>query len=213
MFKQCSRCLILLPLENFSPRKGSTDGLNGHCKNCLHQKTKEWKLNNPIAYLCSNMLAQAKRRACFIGREFNLTHKDLLSLVVPRCPILGTDLVWEYCHGMGLGDHSPSLDRIDNSLGYVKGNVAIISHRANSLKNSATTEELKAILAYMKKPPQPPKSCDTVPRQYGRMTDENRLMILRLSKEGKTCREIAKVVNLSKSSVAAFIKGLEKPLG
>jgi hypothetical protein len=41
---------------------------------------------------------------------------------------------------------SPSLDRIDSSKGYVKGNVRVISHRANLLKNNATVEELKLLL-------------------------------------------------------------------
>jgi hypothetical protein len=46
-------------------------------------------------------------------------------------------------------DSSPSLDRIDNSKGYVKGNVAVISFRANTLKNNATADELRAIANFM----------------------------------------------------------------
>jgi len=46
-------------------------------------------------------------------------------------------------------ENSPSLDRIDNSKGYVPGNIAVISMRANMIKNNATLAELKAIVAYM----------------------------------------------------------------
>jgi hypothetical protein len=46
---------------------------------------------------------------------------------------------------MGPRPASPSLDRIDNALGYVKGNVRIISFRANALRSNATLEELQAI--------------------------------------------------------------------
>jgi hypothetical protein len=99
------------------------------------------------------MLSQAKRRARSSGRAFDLTLKDLQRLVVSHCPVLGTELTWKYDHGLGLGAHSPSLDRIDNSLGYTKDNVAIISHRANSMKNAATAEELQAILNYIQSPP------------------------------------------------------------
>ena len=154
MLKKCSKCLAELPLDSFAARKkNSRDGLNGFCKICINRKNYNWKLKNPINCLCSNMLAQAKRRAKANGRAFDLTLEYLQHLVVPHCPVLGTELVWEYGHGFGLGAHSPSLDRIDNSLGYVKGNVAIISHRANSMKNAATAEELQAILNYIQNPP------------------------------------------------------------
>lgn len=42
---------------------------------------------------------------------------------------------------------SPSLDRLDSSKGYVKGNVRVISKRANQLKNNATVEEMRMVLA------------------------------------------------------------------
>jgi hypothetical protein len=43
--------------------------------------------------------------------------------------------------------NSPSLDRIDNTKGYVPGNVWVISWRANDLKRNATLEELKLLVA------------------------------------------------------------------
>lgn len=45
-------------------------------------------------------------------------------------------------------DYSPSLDRIDNRLGYVKGNVIVVSHRANAIKRDATLDELRRIVAF-----------------------------------------------------------------
>ena len=43
------------------------------------------------------------------------------------------------------GDDSYSLDRIDSSRGYVKGNIWAISLRANRIKNDSTVEELRLI--------------------------------------------------------------------
>jgi hypothetical protein len=210
LMKQCSACLGLLPLDRFGPRKGSPDGLLGHCKSCIGKKNARWKKENPVAYLCSMMLAQAKRRAQSTGREFNLTIKDMLSLVVSRCPVLGTDLVWEYGHGRGLDNHSPSLDRIDNSLGYVKGNVAIISHRANAMKNSSTVKELRLILAYVENPVKLCNRNNQAQRKHYRMSDEDRLMILKLYNQGHPGRKIAQLVGASKSSVYAYLKSVKE---
>jgi hypothetical protein len=38
-----------------------------------------------------------------------------------------------------------SLDRIDSSKGYIKGNVWVISLRANRIKNDSTPQELRLI--------------------------------------------------------------------
>ena len=38
---------------------------------------------------------------------------------------------------------SPSLDRIIPEKGYVKGNIIVVSLKANTMKNNATIEEIK----------------------------------------------------------------------
>ena len=80
----------------------------------------------------SPLWSRAKYRAKQKGREFTITKEDI---VIPDiCPLLGTPI------------QSPSLDRIDSSKGYIKGNVWVISNRANTLKNDATLTELKTLV-------------------------------------------------------------------
>lgn len=86
-----------------------------------------------------------KKRARDKRLPFNLEISDLM--LPDACPVLGIKLM----NNRGKAkDNSPSVDRIAPSLGYTKGNVCIISHRANMLKNSASVAELEAILKYVK---------------------------------------------------------------
>jgi hypothetical protein len=87
-----------------------------------------------------------KSNATRIGVEFNIEFGDL---VFPtHCPILGLEL--DYFTEQGWEENSPSFDRIDPSKGYVKDNVAIISMRANRIKNNGSVEEHQKIVDFMK---------------------------------------------------------------
>lgn len=91
------------------------------------------------------MFNQAKRRAKEQGVPFTITYDDI---VFPEfCPVFGVKLE----RGAGRpGPNSPSLDRIIPELGYVPGNVCVISHRANTIKNNATISELQQVIEYIK---------------------------------------------------------------
>jgi hypothetical protein len=97
---------------------------------------------NPESYLLYQTKTRAKKR----GLPFNLTHDDVK--VPEKCPVLGYTL--EINSG-GAGHNSPTVDRIVPSEGYVKGNVQIISHRANTIKSDATAEELRKVADFMEK--------------------------------------------------------------
>ena len=104
----------------------------------LHQERREKGINEASA-----MWSRAKYRAAHKGREFTITKEDI---VIPEtCPLLGIPLVCHRGKGSQQGN-SPSLDRIDPTKGYIKGNVWVISNRANTLKNDATLQELKTLV-------------------------------------------------------------------
>lgn len=122
----------------------------------IKSRSKEWHKNNKPAALARLkayrvrkleyiMLIAARYRAKRAGVPFNLTIKDI---VIPfRCPVLGIFL----CSGVEKwAPGSPSLDRIKPALGYVRGNVRVISWRANNLKRDGTAEEFERIAAYIR---------------------------------------------------------------
>ena len=90
----------------------------------------------------SNIRLRAKKK----GLPFDITLDDLF--FPETCPVLGVPMKersGSFC------DNSPSIDRIENDKGYVKGNVRIISYRANRIKCHATIADLEKILDYMRR--------------------------------------------------------------
>jgi hypothetical protein len=84
------------------------------------------------------MLFHAKSRARRAGLPFNLTEDDID--IPTHCPVLGIPLARHL--GGTASDASPSLDRIRPELGYTRGNVVVMSNRANTIKSHATSHEL-----------------------------------------------------------------------
>lgn len=88
------------------------------------------------------MLDGVKNRCRQRGLKFNITVQDI---IIPEvCPILLMPLK-KYDKNW-----APSLDRVDNSKGYEKGNVRVISKRANSLKGDMSINDIERLLAYAK---------------------------------------------------------------
>lgn len=92
--------------------------------------------NGKIYQIYSN----AKKRSKKLNIDFNI---DLTDIKIPKiCPILGIELKLD---NQKFEHNSPSIDRIDNSKGYIKGNIVIISDRANRMKRDSTFEEIERL--------------------------------------------------------------------
>lgn len=94
---------------------------------------------NPFEQRIANLYANIKNRAKTKGLEFSLKKSDIV--IPPKCPILGIPLNFSI-QGHGGAENTPSVDRIDNSKGYTPDNIQVISMKANTMKNSASKEEL-----------------------------------------------------------------------
>lgn len=134
--KLCRGCNKVLPLNSFHSDKKLILGRASKCKECRHlDSVNQWKNRNREKQLYNT----AKSRAKLKGREFTI---DLEDIVIPDvCPVLNVPI--------GTGEYAPSVDRTDHTKGYIKGNVRVISTRANRLKNDATAEELQLVLTYI----------------------------------------------------------------
>jgi hypothetical protein len=102
-------------------------------KNNRCQYLRDWKASNRE----KNLLQQAHYRAKTRNIPFDI---ELSDIIIPEiCPILGLPLKKSID---GNRDFSPSLDRIDNTKGYIKGNIQVISSKANTMKHNANKEDL-----------------------------------------------------------------------
>ena len=158
--KECTKCKKVKENSDFYKANSFNDGLTYSCKKCMTDYRNENKLKNKE--YAKNMretnpkkvrdilnksyknkdprikvFQGCRQRAKARGIYFDLEIEDI---VIPKeCPylkvpfIVGSKGDYQYTH---------SIDRIDNSKGYIKENVEIITMKANSMKNNATNEEL-----------------------------------------------------------------------
>lgn len=94
------------------------------------------------------LLAGAKARAKKSSLPFDLTESDIH--VPVRCPVLGLKLRHNW-RGKAPTDNSPTLDRLVPSRGYVKGNVLVVSMRANRLRSDGLPGEHHRIAKFYHK--------------------------------------------------------------
>ena len=140
--RECIRCGNMKPIEDFCWLNKSHNTRRSICNKC----DSDNRHNNRVAHKESQMLADASKRARGKGIPFDITVEDIF---IPEfCPVLGIPIIK---NNNKTSPNSPSLDRIDNTKGYVKGNVCVISWRANKLKGESTIDEMKMIMTYMKR--------------------------------------------------------------
>lgn len=100
------------------------------------------KKGNPEKHLWS----AAHQRAIKKSLPFNIEVADII--IPTHCPILGMEMANHIGEGSAQ-NNSPSIDRIIPELGYTKGNIQIISHKANVMKANATPVELLIFAKYI----------------------------------------------------------------
>ena len=168
--RKCTKCLEIKPFNCFYKQQKSKYGIRPVCIQCEwdYQTLRRGRGIKDVKLLTDNqkkqrskeaqvakirirknpkkrLLSSAKNRARIKNMEFNLTEDDLH--IPETCPAL--DILLILAKDMP-DSHSPSLDRLDSSKGYIKENINIISNRANKIKSDATFEEFEAIYKWWK---------------------------------------------------------------
>lgn len=164
--QKCSRCQQSKPPKDFLNEQGQP---RKSCRRCQEHSRRTYEANpqrsierakksqrgrpetiraykraqnrkHPARYLHHQARTRARRK----GITFDLLVEDVQVPAV--CPVLGIPLqINDGCSG----PDSPSLDRMDPNQGYVRGNVVVMSHKANTIKSNATLQELEQVVAFL----------------------------------------------------------------
>lgn len=157
----CKICVKKYDAENYQKNKNIIKSQ----KKEFYQLNKEILIKRAKDYYCLNkksisikrklrhkidprkiLLRNAYQRSKEKKLAFDITLDDI---VVPEfCPIFGIKL---YIGNNEIAFNSPSLDRLIPELGYVKGNVYVISNKANTIKNIGNSFEHRQIADWIDK--------------------------------------------------------------
>jgi hypothetical protein len=111
-------------------------------------------------WLIENARARAKEK----NVPFSIKAKDLVA--PDYCPVFGTPLIYTRSRHIDRSrlprENLPSIDRTIPELGYIPGNVAIISLHANTIKSMGTAEEHRAIASYIDRMTARPRAMEDI---------------------------------------------------
>ena len=156
---RCNYCGNNRPIDEFSVDRSRTHGVNYKCRACTAQAYQVWvgtdeyvearaelndkrrakRAEDPRRFWAKRVLGSARARAKRNGLAFDLNAGWVYDNAPEVCPLLEIALCFER---VTVCNDSPTLDRIDNTGGYTRDNVWVISARANRIKTDATADEL-----------------------------------------------------------------------
>jgi len=167
--RRCRKCWIAKSLDEFE-RKGSDRRRARICKACANsrrdpidnrQRVKEWQKANPEKKRAQSRRNYESRRADitrWLARTLSTTRAhcsrkeipfattaegivELFGIQSGICALTSRELIWG---SNGVQRDSLSLDRIEPSLGYVPGNIRLVTYQANMARGPYPDDELFA---------------------------------------------------------------------
>ena len=158
--KKCSKCKLIKSGLDFHISRHHPDGLRPDCVQCVNESKRSIQaraaerrrraaclIRDPIRYKVMIMVISARKRAKQKGLPFDINNDYILNIAPLLCPVLKMSLDY---NASKLTSNSPTLDRFYPELGYIKGNVFVISHKANTIKQNASYEDLQNVANWVR---------------------------------------------------------------
>ena len=150
----CKHCNTEKSIEEFYANGCFKDGVKKYrstCKSCVLEKsaekssaiykTKAQKRSSSPKNFISGVLNHAVRRKRHLGCDIDLIYlMNLYEKQEGKCAISGVEMT--YMAGFGRTSTNISIDRIDSSKGYLRGNVQFVCDVVNRMKQDMAQKEL-----------------------------------------------------------------------
>ena len=149
-------CICVCNCDGKTVTKDAYKVAHGHTRSCgcltadksrkgnaTHGLTRGYKVS-PRYYLWHGAKTRAKKK----NIPFDIGPLDIQ--IPDVCPVLGIQLR-VVPRALGGRDCSPTLDRLRPENGYVKGNIAVMSYRANRIKSDSSPDELRRVADWLEK--------------------------------------------------------------
>ena len=145
--KICAKCKENKPLNEFSVRKASKDGLYYRCKDCFNKRQNKYNRNRPtrtftpeqrkikranalrFSYTLKGKLGSYKGKAKARNIPWGLTKDEFMSLWQEPCSYCGNNI------------ETIGIDRVDSSVGYIVSNVVSCCTWCNTMKLNSSYDE------------------------------------------------------------------------
>ncbi len=157
--KRCSKCKEQKPKSEFSKTRTNKDGLSYVCSPCNRETSRKYRKDNSAEYyerqqrkreeaptFISQMLYNATSRAKKKGFDIDIDVAFLTELLEAsdyKCAVTGQTMTLLSLNRKKANPFRASLDRIDSSKGYTKGNVRLVCWAVNQMKADRTEEEFE----------------------------------------------------------------------
>lgn len=156
--RRAVRCYAQRHPERVAARRKAWEEKNKEVRKTYN---RNWKAKNPerhaatyrawfsdpatrLANLVYNRVADAARRGIVCDQ---IALRDLAATLPTKCALCLYEL--DYAAGNGKRPKGPSIDRVDTTLGYVAGNIAVLCNTCNVLKGGGTAEFHRRVATFI----------------------------------------------------------------
>lgn len=113
-----------------------------------HEMKLRWKLADAKWAWAVSAAGGMRSRSAIKGFPCDVDKEYVYAILTDTCPVFGTPFVFA---GAGRANNdSPTVDKLDPAKGYVRGNIVVISQRANAIKSNATWKQIRRVADWLR---------------------------------------------------------------